>query len=158
MGEHSRSRWRFAGAVAVYGLLGPLVGAIGVTGLSTILAVGAAVAQGEFGDIARLLWGGLVVGTIVTAIIAYSVGIASAVGVGVAVASRDWRSGGISWRVALVSAVIFWLLTSVAIGTAVPAAELTQWVAALFVAHLLAVAACTWLARRLFGQPPTARA
>src|SRR5690606_28354391 len=82
----SQSWGRFAGIVAIYALLGPLVGAIGVTGLFTVYAVGVEIAIGNFEDIARRFVGGMVAGTIFSVIIAYAYGIVSAAGVGLVVA------------------------------------------------------------------------
>lgn len=146
----SQSWGRFAGIVAIYALLGPLVGAIGVNGLFTVYAVGVEIANGNFGDIARLFWGGIVVGTIVSAIIAYTFGIVSAAGVGLVVALRDRRKGGISWKASFVAALAFWLLTSLAATAVVPPQGLVQWIGALLAAHVLAAAVCTWIARRTF--------
>lgn len=147
---HSQSWARFAGISALYGMLGPLVGAVGVNGLFTLMAIGSAMVKGNFGDIGRLLVGGMVVGTIVSVIIAYAFGIVSAVAVGLAIAFHDRRRGGISWRAALIAALVVWLLTSVAATTAVPPSGLPQWIGALLAAHVLATAACTWIARRIF--------
>src|SRR5690606_32729147 len=118
---------RFAGILAIYALLGPLIGAVGVNGLFTVYAVGVEIANGNFGDIARLFWGGIVVGTIVSAILAYAYGIVSAAGVGLVVAFRDRRKGGISWRTSLVAALAFWLLMSLAATAVVPPQGLVQW-------------------------------
>ena len=141
---------RFAGIVASYALLGPLVGAIGVTGLFTVYAVGVEIAIGNFDDIARRFVGGMLVGTIVSAILAYAYGIVSAAGVGLVVAFRDRRKGGISWRTSLVAALAFWLLMSLAATAVVPPQGLVQWIGALLAAHVLAAAVCTWIARRIF--------
>ena len=146
----SQSWGRFAGIVAIYALLGPLVGAIGVTGLFTVYAVGVEIAIGNFDDIARRFVGGMLVGTIVSGIIAYAFGIVSAAGVGLVVALRDRRKGGISWKVSFVAALAFWLLTSLAATAVVPPQGLVQWIGALLAAHVLATAACTWIARRIF--------
>lgn len=147
---HSRSWGRFAGIVAFYGLLGPLIGAVGVNGLFTLMTIGSEIVKGNFGDIARLLVGGMVVGTIVSLIIAYAVGIVSAVAVGLVVAFRDRREGGVCWRAAVIAALVAWLLTLIATITAVPPAGLAQWAGALLIGHLLAAAVCTWIARRVF--------
>lgn len=141
---------RFAGIVALYALPGPLIGAIGVNGLFTLHAVGVALANGDVGDVARLFWGGLVIGTIISALIAYAFGIVSATGVGLIVAIRDRRRGGISWKAALFAALAFWLLTSLAALSVVPPDGLLQWVGALLAGHVLAAIFCTWAARRLF--------
>ena len=141
---------RFAGIVAIHALLGPLIGAVGVNGLFTVYAVGVEIANGNFDDIARLFWGGIVVGTIVSAIIAYAFGIVSASGIGLVVAFRDRRKGGISWRASFIAALAFWLLTSLAATAVVPPQGLVQWIAALLAAHGLAAAVCTWIARRIF--------
>lgn len=150
-GKHRRSTGRFVGIVAVFVALGPLAGAVGVNGLFTAYVVGVEIANGKFGDIARLFWGGIVVGTIVSAIVAYAFGIVSAASVGLAVAFRDRRKGGISWRASFIAALAFWLLTSVAATSVVPPQGLVQWIGALLAAHALAAAVCTWVARRIFG-------
>ncbi|MDK8874214.1 hypothetical protein [Paracoccus sp. SSJ] len=146
----SQSWGRFAGIVAIYALLGPLVGAIGVTGLFTVYAVGVEIAIGNFDDIARRFVGGMLVGTIVSAILAYAYGIVSAADVGLVVAFRDRRKGGISWRMSLVAALAFWLLMSLAATAVVPPQGLVQWIGALLAAHVLAPAVGTWIARRIF--------
>lgn len=148
---HHPSRKRFAGVVALYVLLGPLMGAVGVNGLFTVYAMGVEIANGNFGDIARLFWGGIVVGTIILAIIAYAFGIVSAAGVGLVVALRDRRKGGVSWRASFIAALAFWLLTSVAATAVVPPQGLVQWIGALLAAHVLAAVVCTWIARRVFS-------
>lgn len=132
-----------------------MTGAIGVNGLFTVYTVGVEVANGRFSDIARLFWGGLVVGTIISLIIAYSFGIVSAVATGLAVAFRDRSKGRISWRMAFISALVMWLLNSIAATTVVPPEGLAQWVGALLVAHLLAAVVCTWAARRIFEMAPS---
>ena len=151
---HGRPRlpsWtRFAGIVALYVLLGPLMGAVGVTGLFTVYAVGVEIANGNFVDIARRFVGGMVGGTIFSVIIAYAYGIVSAAGVGLVVAFRDRRKGGISWKASLVAALAFWLLMSLAATAVVPPQGLVQWIGALLAAHVLAAAVCTWIARRIF--------
>ena len=146
----ARSWGRFAGIVALYAIVGPLMGALGLNALLAVLAVAEEVSRGNFDDIARLLVGGMVVGTIISAIIAYAFGIVSAAGVGLMVALRDRRRGGISWRTALIAALAFWGLMSLAAAVVVPPQGLAQWIAALLAAHLLAAAACTWIARRIF--------
>lgn len=146
----ARSWGRFVGIVVLYAVVGPLMGALGVNALLAVLAVAAEVSRGNFDDIARLLVGGMVVGTIISAIIAYSFGIVSAAGVGLVVAVRDRRPGGVSWRTALIAALVFWALMSLAAAFVVPPQGLAQWIGALLAAHVLAAAACTWIARRIF--------
>lgn len=146
----SQSWGRFAGIVAIYALLGPFLGAFSVNVLFAVYAVGVEIAMGNFGDIARLFWGGIVVGTMLFAIGAYAFGSVSAVGVGLVVAFRDRRKGGISWRTSLVAALAFWLLMSLAATAVVPPQGLVQWIGALLAAHVLAAAVCTWIARRTF--------
>lgn len=150
----SQSWGRFAGIVAIYALLGPFLGAFAVSGFLTVHAVGIEIANGNFDDIARLFWGGIVVGTIVSAIIAYAFGIVSAAGVGFVAAFRDQRKGGISWRASFVAALVFWLLTSLAATAVVPPQGLVQWIGALLAAHVLAAAGCTWIARQIFTITP----
>lgn len=146
----ARSWARFAGIVVLYAVVGPLMGALGLNALLAVLAVAAEISRGNFDDIARLLVGGMVVGTIISAIIAYAFGMVSAAGVGLMVAIRDRRRGGISWRTALIAALVFWALMSLAGAVVVPPQGLAQWIGALLAAHLLATAACTWIARRIF--------
>jgi len=138
------------GIVAIYTLLGPILGSFSVNVLFAVYAVGVEIAMGNFGDIARLFWGGIVVGTMLFAIGAYAFGSVSAVGVGLVVAFRDRRKGGISWRNALIAALVAWVLMSIVTTAVVPPVGLMQWVGGLFVAHLLATAICTWIARRIF--------
>lgn len=107
--------------------------------------------NGNFGDLARLFWGGIVLGTIISSLIAYAIGIVPALGVGLAVALRDRRGGGISARTSFVAALAFWLLTSLAATAIVPPQGLAQWIGALLVAHGLSATLCTAIARRSFG-------
>ncbi|WP_157970219.1 hypothetical protein [Pelagibacterium sediminicola] len=141
---------RFAGIVALYVLLGPLMGAVGVNGIFTVYAVSTGIVSGSSGDIARLFWGGMVVGTMVFAIGAYAFGSVSALAVGLAVALGDRRLFGVSWRRALRSAFVMWLLSVIVVLTVVPPEGQVQWIGGLLVAHLFAAAACTWIARRIF--------
>ncbi len=145
-----RSWGRFAGIVALYAVFGPLMGALGVNALLAVLAAATEVSRGNFDDIARLLIGGMVVGTIISAIIAYVFGMVSAAGVGLMVAIRDRREGRITWRAALIAALAFWGLMSLAALLIVPPQGLAQWIGALLAAHLLATVVCTWIARRIF--------
>ena len=112
--------------------------------------MGVEIANGNFGDIARRVVGGMVGGTIFSVIIAYAYGIVSAAGVGLVVAFRDRRKGGISWKASFVAALLFWLLMSLAATAVVPPQGLVQWIGALLAAHVLAAAVCTWIARRIF--------
>ena len=147
--RRSRNWSRFVAIVALYGLLGPLVGALGVNALFTLLAIGGEVAQGRFGDLVRLLVGGLVVGMIYSTIVAYALGSASAVAVGLAVAIGDRSQGRISWMIALGSALVLWLVAT-ALTLFVADEGRVQWIGAMLVAHLLAAAICTWMAARIF--------
>ncbi|MFT4955423.1 MAG: hypothetical protein ACI8U3_001811 [Brevundimonas sp.] len=146
----ARSWRRFAGIVALYAVPGPLMGALGLNALLAVLAVTVEISRGNFDDLARLLVGGMVVGTIISAIIAYAFGMVSAAGVGLMVAIRDRRRGGISWRTSLIAALVFWGMMSLAGAVVIPPPGLAQWIGALLAAHALAAVACTWLARRLF--------
>lgn len=148
--DTSPSWGRFCAILFIYAALGPLFGAIGVTAAFTAMAVGVEMWDGNFERIGRLLLGGMVIGTIVSVIAAYVLGIFSATCVGIAVAIRDRRRGGVSWRVALVSALILSLLTAMVALSAVPAEGLLQWIGVLFVAHLVAATICTWIARWIF--------
>ncbi len=92
------------------------------------------------------------VGTIIALVIAYAFGIVSALAVGLAVARRDRRRGENSWHTALAAALVLWLLVSIAAVTVVPPEGRAQWIGLLFIAHLLAGAVGTWIARRVFSQ------
>lgn len=143
--------WRRFGAIVLfYAALGPFFGAIGVTAVFTAMAISVEVWHGNFGRIGQMLLAGMVIGTIVSVIAAYVLGIFSATCVGFAVAIRDRRRGGISWWAALISALLLWLLTAMLAFSAVPPEGSLQWIGALFVAHLLAATICTWIARRIF--------
>lgn len=142
---------RFAGILALYALPGPFVGALAVSGLLTALAVVNESGSGNAGDIWRTVMGGMVILTLISLGIAYALGLVSALGVGLAVALSDRRRRGISWRVALIAALGFWLLVSGASLMVVPREGGLTWLAALLMAHLLAAAFCTWLARRVLG-------
>jgi len=143
---------RFVGIVALYGLLGPMVGAVGVNSLFTVLAIGGEMTRGAFGDIGQLIVGGMVVGTIISLIVAYAIGIVPAAAVGFMVARRVRRENVISLRTALWSALVLGLLVSFAAMTVVPPDGRAQWIGALLVAHLLAAVVCTWVAQRVFGR------
>jgi len=145
----SPSWGRFAGIVALYALVGPFIGALGVNILFTIMAIAGEVARGNFDDLGRLLVGGMVIGMIFSTILAYALGSVSAIAVGLAVAVGDRREGAISLRRALVAAFVFWLATTAIIVFAPPDGRV-QWISAMLVAHLFAAAVCTWVARRIF--------
>lgn len=142
--------WRLAGIVSLYALLGPLVGALAVNGVATLAFVGIALAEGEPGDIARRFWGGLVVGSLLSTILAYAAGILSAMGVGLAVAVSARRGGLISWRIALVAALVCCVLTIMATAPQFAPRDMGRWIVALIAGHGIAMAVCTGLARRLF--------
>lgn len=145
---------RFAGIMAIFVLLGPVAGALGVNILFALMAVGQEIMTQGFNlsEVLRLLIGGIVVGTIVSAIVAYSFGIFSAVGVGLTVALGDRRNLGVSWKLGLIAAILFWVLLSGVASTFVPAQGLQAWIAALLIGHVLAALVCIGLARKIFGK------
>jgi len=147
-----RPIFRFMGIAILFALLGPVAGALGVNILLSVLAAAIEIARGNMGDVNRLLGGGIIIGTIISLPIAYSFGLVSAVGVGLAVATANQRGHGISWQVAFVWAGVFWLLMAALAMIIVPPGGLKVWLAGLLVAHLLAAALCTLLARRLFAS------
>jgi hypothetical protein len=150
--ERPARAWaRLAAIVAIYGLLGPFVGAVGINAFLVAAAVGSEIARGEYGEIPRLIVGGFVIGLMISLIIAYAMGAASALVVGVAVAISDRRQRGISLRAALVTALVSWALTAAVAATFIPRDALAAWIALLLLAHLLAALVCTWIARRIFG-------
>lgn len=116
----------------------------------TLYSVGATIANGDVDDVPRLFWGGIVVGTIISTIIAYAFGLFSAIGVGLFNAIRDRHQGGNSLRSSLFAAFAFWLLTSVAAIAVVPPQGLVQWFGALLAGHVLAAAVCALFARWIF--------
>lgn len=152
VGGPARSWPRFLGIAGVYVVVGPLAAAVGVAGLHAGFSAGAALAQGEVRDLLRLAVGGLVVGSIMATLIAYTLGLVSAVGVGLAVALVERQSGRVSFGVALAATLAFCLLTAVFGARFLPQVEGALWILALFVGHVVAVAVCTPLARRLFGR------
>jgi hypothetical protein len=147
----ARAWGRLAAIIAIYGLPGPFVGAVGINAFLVAAAVGSEIARGEYGEIPRLIVGGFVIGLMISLIIAYVMGAASALIVGVAVALADRRQRGISLRVALVTALVAWALTAAVAATFIPRDALAAWIALLLLAHLLAAVECTWIARRIFG-------
>jgi len=147
----ARAWARLAVITAIYGLLGPFVGAVGINAFLVAAAVGSEIARGEYGEIPRLIVGGFVIGLMISLIIAYVMGAASALVVGVAVALADRRQRGISLRVALVTALVSWALAAALATTFIPGDALAAWIALLLLAHLLAAVVCTWIARAIFG-------
>ncbi len=153
-----RQGWpRFAGIVALYAVLGPLLGAVGVVVLFVALSVVTEVAQGRFEAIGPLLGRGVLLTLVAGLPIAYSFGAVSSVAVGLIVALRDRHGGGISWRAALGGAVGLWAFVAVLAVLVVPPDGFLMWLVGLFAAHVVAAALCTWLARRVFGSHPRFR-
>jgi len=142
---------RLAGIVGLFGLLGPFLGALGVNALLSTLAMLTAAAGGDYGEIGRLLIGGITLGTIVSLPIAYTFGLVPAVGVGLIVALGERRCIGVSWGEALGGAVVFWLIAVLLAMGVVPPEGRVVWFAGLLVAHLTGAALCASLARKLFG-------
>ncbi|MFB9151275.1 hypothetical protein [Roseovarius ramblicola] len=154
----SRQGWRrFAGLVALYAVLGPLLGAVCVVLLFVALSVITEVAQGRFEAIGALLGRGLLLTLVAGLPIAYSFGAVSSVAVGLIVALSDRRDGGISWRVALGGAVVSWGVAAVLAALVVPPDGFLVWLAGLFAAHVVAAWLCTWLAHLVFGKHPRPR-
>lgn len=144
-------QWRFIALVVLFMLFGPLVGAVGVNAFLTLLAVIGELTRGEFGDLPRLIVGGMVVGTIYSVIIAYTIGLPSALGVGLIVAWKSRRSGEVSLRTALVASLGFWAgCALVALLIVLPDGRM-DWIGAILVAHLSAAFACGWLAKKFFS-------
>lgn len=152
-----RSWRRFAGITAFYALVGPLAGALAVTLLSVAISVAQAAAKGDLDDMDRLIWGGLIVGFLVSSIIAYTFGLASAIGVGVAAAIGARRDGAPSWRAVFSAAFVFWLGTTVAAALTTPSPGLAEWAGALFVGHLAGAAICTAATRGMSAGARPAR-
>jgi len=137
LASSARSWARFAVIIAIYGLLGPFMGAVGINAFLVAAAVGSEIARGEYGEIPRLIFGGFAIGVMISLIIAYAMGAASALVVGVAVAIADRRQRGISLRVALVTALVSWSLAAALATTFIPGDALAAWIALLLLAHLL---------------------
>lgn len=137
--------------VALFGLAGPLIGALGLNLLLTLFAAASEIARGEFAALPRQIIGGIIAGSIFAVILGYGVGTVSALGVGIIVAVRDRRVRGISLRTPVLAALGFWAASAVVVLLAVPQEGRLVWIAALLAAHLLAALACGWIARKLFG-------
>lgn len=144
---------RLLGITAVFVLIGPLAGSLGVNILLSLIQAAQTIAtQGsDVTEIIRRLVGGIVVGTLISAMLSYSFGIFAAIGVGLTVALGDRRELGISLKLALTAAFFFWILMSGLVATMVPASALYVWIISLLIGHMLAAWICTGLARRIFG-------
>ena len=148
----TRPGWgRFAGIAALYALLGPLVGAIGAVGLLVLIASVTGLAAGRPGPSGEAVWSGFLITLVAGLPMAYSFGLVSSSAVGVAVALRDRRRGGISWRMALGAAAVLWIFMSALATLVISGDSFLTWLVTLLAAHVLAAMVCTWVARRLFG-------
>ena len=137
--------------VAVFGFAGPLVGALGVTLLLTLIALAGDIAQGDFASVPRRIVGGMIAGSIVAIILGYMLGTASAIAAGIIVAWRDRRAHGVSLRAAVLASLGLWLASVLFVLLVVPDEGRLAWIGALLAAHLFAGLACGWLARKLLG-------
>lgn len=148
-----KSAGRFFGIVAVFALLGPLIGGLVVSAYLGFLAATPQIAQ-SWMDAAGVFLTTTLFGTMFGLPIAYAVGIAPAVWVGLAVAIWDWRKGLISWRIAIGAALVSWLLVAMRAGDIIETDEGTRiWQISILLAHLVATGLCWWLARTIFGRP-----
>ena len=142
---------RFAGIAALYALLGPLVGAIGAVGLLVLIAAVTDLGAGQENAVGALLGPGFLITLAAGLPLAYSFGLVSSIAVGLAVALRDRRMGGISWRTALGAALALWGAMSALAALVIPDGSFLTWLVMLLAAHLLAAMICTWVAQRLFS-------
>ena len=144
------SGWRGLGIVALYALLGPLIGALAAN--VTLLALTLATDPAATGAGWQPLVGALIGGSIFAVVLGYPVGLAPALVVGLAVAWAAREGQAVSWRIALVSALAVAALLILAVLFVTPPAGQATGIAALTLGCLLATAGCTALARALF--PP----
>jgi hypothetical protein len=142
---------RSAAIVALFGLAGPLAGALALNALLTLFAAADEIARGDFAALPRQIVGGMIAGSIFSVILGYAVGTVSALGVGIMLALHDRRTRGISLRVAVLAALGFWLVSAVVVLLAVPPEGRLVWISALLAAHLAGALVCGWIARRLLG-------
>lgn len=146
----SSNKTRAITIVALFLVLGPFVGAVGLNAFLTLLAVIGELIRGELDNLAKLIVGGMVVGMIYSTLIAYVVGLPSALGVGAFVAWKDQRAGEISFRVAIIASLGFCVLSGLCALLVVAPDGRLPWIGALFVAHLSAALVCAWLAKKCF--------
>mgnify|MGYP007011835851 FL=1 len=142
---------RLAGIVALFTLLGPLLGALGLIVLMSTLAALTALAGGDYGGIGPLLIGAITGGMLVALPPAYGFGLFPAGVVGLVVAIGERRRIGVAWGDALYGAVVLWLIAMILTIEVAPPQGRVFWFAGLLVAHLAGAALCTLIARKLFG-------
>jgi hypothetical protein len=143
------SAWHSAGIVLLFAIVGPLVGAIGVNLVLSGIAAASALAAGNLAEVPKLLIGGMLVGTIVSLPIAYSFGLPAAVSCGIVAALTVRRSGSIRIGPVLTTAAISLVAVLVVLALMVELSALAAWAASLFLGHVLGVAICVSIGRRL---------
>lgn len=149
-----KSTGRFFGIVALFALLGPLIGGLVVSAYLGFLAATSQLATQGWAEAVTVFVTGTLFGTLFGLPIAYAVGIVPAVWVGLAVAIWDWRKRLISWRIAILAALVSWLLIAMRAGDIIETDEGTRiWQISILLAHLVATGLCWWLARTIFGRP-----
>lgn len=79
-------------------------------------------------------------------------GAVSSVAVGLVVALRDRRHGRISWRAALIGALVVWLVMAAFAALVIPPDGFLLWLVGLLVAHVVAAVLCTAIARLVLGN------
>ncbi len=149
-----KSTGRFIGIVALFALLGPLIGGLVVSAYLGFLAATPQLASHGWAYAVMVFLTATSFGMMFGLPIAYALGIVPAVWVGLAVAIWNWRKGLISWRVAIGAALVSWLLVAMRAGDIIETDEGTRiWQISILLAHLVATGLCWWLARTIFGRP-----
>lgn len=134
----------------VFGLLGPLVGALVMSMGLAIIGSAQTFSDGDVGEGLQLLLGGGVLMAIFAIPIGYMLGLPSALLTAGGVALWARKTGRVSVLAALVCAAIIGVAMAVLTGASMSSARgLAFWVPALLLAHLIAALACAGLARAL---------
>lgn len=148
-----KSFGRFIGILAIFALIGPILGAAAVSAYLGFEVAGSDLMTGKWDEAAKLILLSISFGTLFAWPIAYFIGILPAIGVGLAVALWDMRGGMISWRVAFAVALISWLLFMTSEGSFVEASEgIRTWQISLLLAHLTSAGVCWAIARAVFRR------
>jgi len=152
--KQERSPWgRPAAVVALFAVLGPPAAVLTfflwfvlLTFVEVTPTTAAEWAEG-FVRMSKLL----ILGTLFSLPTGYMMGLSAALGVGLAVSLWAWRSGAISYRVAIAAALALWLVPYLAWGDLHEAfgVKLSR-LRGLLPAYLGAAVICTWAARRIF--------
>lgn len=143
------SAWHSAGIVLLFAIVGPLLGAIGVNLVLSGFAAASALAAGNLAEVPKLLIGGMLVGTTVSLPIAYTFGLPAALSSGIVAALTVRRSESIRVGPVLATATAFFVAVLVVLALMVERHALGAWAASLLLGHVLGVAICVRIGRRL---------